>query len=440
MNIHELRASRHDAFLAAEKLVRAAKDTGRDLEGQALTEYNQQIGTMKALDNQIAEIERQRGPVRMNPGSMFDALLGGPQTATATDFVDPRSGQPVAVLAPEQRMVDLAEPSPDGPLSLAKFVRGIVTGKWRGAERELQAMNEGSLGSGGYLVPTPLSSQIIDKVRNACVMVRAGSRTIPMDSQTLSIARVAPTGDPTAAWHAENAAITASDMGFEAVKFQAQTLACIVTASVEVLEDATGLDAVVADAMGRVLAIELDRACLRGSGTSPEPKGIRNQSNVVVDSTTFTTNGSVIGAAAPTGAVAWDWLSKQVSGLWAVNENPNAAIYSARTAGELDLLRATTGEVLPPPGSVASLQRLVTNSIPNTLTQGTSNDCSEAYVGDFSQALIGMRRELVFEVSRTASVGATSMFSTMGIALRVYLRADFQVARPGAFRVVTGIR
>jgi HK97 family phage major capsid protein len=123
-----------------------------------------------------------------------------------------------------------------------------------------------------------------------------------------------------------------------------------------------------------------------------------------------------------------------------LNEHPNAVIYNARTAGELDLLRATTGEVLPPPGSVADLQRLVTNAIPSNLTVGTSSDTSEAYVGDYAQLLMGSRTELVLEVSREANVGATSMFTTLQSAVRVYLRCDFQVARPAAFRVVCGIR
>lgn len=452
MNINELRAERNDHYLAAEKLIKAVRTAGKDLVGADLEQYQTHIAEIKRIDALMDRSESVGAggeriismpgePLKMRPAQKF-TTVGARATVPTDVWTDPKTGQPVCVLTPQQSMSDLSEPSAydNEPLSLARYVRGIVTGRWNNAERELRAMNEGTLGSGGYLVPSPLSSQIIDKVRNAAVLIRAGARTIPMDSQTLSIARVAPTGDPTAAWHAENAAITASDMGFEAVKFTAQTLACLVTASVEVLEDAAGLDAVVADAMGRVLALELDRAGLRGSGSAPEPRGIRNQSNVVIDSTTFTTNGSAISGTTPTGAVAWDWLSKQVSGLWGVNENPNAVIYNARTAGELDLLRASTGEVLPPPGSVANLQRLVTNSIPSNLTQGTNSDCSEAFIGDFSQALVGMRRELVFEVSRTASVGATSMFSTMGVAMRVYLRADFQVARPGAFRVVTGIR
>ena len=431
-----LLARRADHLDAADKMTREAMDAGRDLTAAQKKELNEHMDAIKEIDATIAHADKLSGidPNKRNPGNMFG--LPDASQVNGNGWVDPRSGRPVAVLAPEQRMADLVDPMAygEGPLSMGKTVKGVATGNWKGAEREFRAMSEGSGGAGQFLVALPLSAQVIDKVRNRSVMLKAGALTIPMDAQTLSIARIA--GDVSPAWHTEAAAITASDMTFEQVKFTAQTLVAICQCSVEVFEDASNLDQIVSDAIAKVLAIELDRACLRGSGTLPEIKGIRNQSNVTVDSTTFTTNGSAISTTTPTGAVAWDWLSKQVSGLWGVNENPNAAIYSARTAGELDLLRASTGEVLPPPGSVSKLQLLYTNSIPNNL----NSDCSEAYVGDFSQAVIGMRRELMLEVSRTATVGSTSMFSTMQVAIRAYLRADFQLARPGAFRVVTGIR
>jgi HK97 family phage major capsid protein len=96
-------------------------------------------------------------------------------------------------------------PSDYEPFSLGKYVRGIITGEWRGAER--RAMSEGSGGAGQYLVPSPLAAGIIDKARNASVLFRAGARTIPMDNQTLSMARLAT--DPTAGWHSEAGTITA---------------------------------------------------------------------------------------------------------------------------------------------------------------------------------------------------------------------------------------
>lgn len=439
-NPNELRATRHDYVQAAEKLIQRARADNKDLAGSELVEYDNLIAKIKVLDSQIESLEKHGAP--RGAQADFGALLGG-TAPKESGWVDARSGLPVAVLTPVQRMSDLAAPDAfgEGPLSLGKYVRGIVTGKWSGAERELKAMNEGTLGSGGYLVPSPLSTQVIDRVRNAAVMLKAGARTIGMESSTLAMARVAASGgDITPAWHTESAAITPTDMAFERVTFNAQTLAALCSFSVELLEDASNIEGLIMDSIAKVLAIELDRACLLGTGTAPQPKGIVNQTGVVIDTTTFTSNGSTITASAPAGAPAWDWISKQISALWSVNEAPNAVIYSARTAGELDLLRASTGAVLPPPGSVADLQRLYTNSILNTYTQGTSNDCSQAFVGDFTQALIGMRTQLMLEFSRYANVGATSLFSTLSVGIRAYLRADFQLARPGAFRVVQGIR
>jgi HK97 family phage major capsid protein len=260
-----------------------------------------------------------------------------------------------------------------------------------------------------------------------------------MDANTLAIARI--TGDMTGAWKTELDPITASDMTLDRVTFTARTLVSALMSSIELWEDAPNIGQVVADHLGSVLALELDRVALIGTGTPPEPKGIRNQTGVTVDSTTFTANGSVISGSAPSGAVAYDWLAKQVIALWTANHRPNAAIYHPRTAGELDALRAgSTLEPLTPPASVAALQRLWTTSVPINLTQGSNNDASMSIVGDFSQLMIGMRRELTLEVSREATIGTVSAFGNLGVAVRAYLRADVQLAHPAAFHVMLGIR
>ena len=439
MTLQEIKTMRATCRAKIEDLL------GRTSSREMSTEENQLFTDLKAEGERLASLEsryavldsfdKPAAPIVRSP-------IIAPQRAKEAgngleSWIDPRTGQPIRVLGPKDRMSDL-EPSTQSDLSVAKCLRGIVTGRWDNAEAERKAMTEGTLGSGGYLLPSPLSSQIIDRVRNAAVVVRAGAITVPMSESSLAMARV--TADPSCAWHTENAEITASEPTFDRVSFAAHTLASLATMSVELFEDVANADAIVTETIGKVLALELDRACLLGTGVAPMPKGIRNQTSVVIDSTTFGTDGAAISTTTPTGAVAWDWLAKQISALWGVNENPNAVIYSPRTAGELDLLRATTGEPLGPPNSVAGLQRLFSNQIPINLTQGGSSDCSSAFVGDFSQALIGMRRDVVVEVSRFANVGSTSLFSTLGVGIRAYLRADFQVARSGAFRVVTGIR
>lgn len=346
------------------------------------------------------------------------ARLGGYQTAGLSANSDSDFAEKVS------------RPASGEGLSLGKYVRGVITGNWKGAERERAAMSEGVLGGGGYMVPTPLSSEVIDRARNAAVVIQAGARTIPMESQTLRIARV--TGDPLVGWRPENAAIPAGDMSFDSVTLTARTLAGICKLSVELAEDAPNVDSLVGETLGRVLALELDRAALRGDGTASAPLGIRNQAGVAVDSTTMGANG-----AAPTN---YDFLAGALSSVQVLNEAPNAIVYSARTAGKLDRLKNTLGDPLKAPDSVTGMQRLVTNAIPVNLTQGTSSDASEAYVGDFSKLLIGVRTELALEISREAADGSGSAFGNLQVWVRCYMRADVAVMRPTAFGVVTGVR
>ncbi len=81
-----------------------------------------------------------------------------------------------------------------------------------------------------------------------------------------------------------------------------------------------------------------------------------------------------------------------------------------------------------------------TKLLARNLTQGTSTDASEAYVGDFTKLLIGVRTELALEISREAADGTGSAFGNLQVWVRCYMRADVAVMRPTAFGVVTGVR
>src|SRR5262249_48722697 len=110
-------------------------------------------------------------------------------------WINPQTGREIHRLpygAP-RRMLD--GPGHSHPqLSWRKSLRGITTGNWEGAAQE-RSMSEGTGSAGGFLVPTPLSDQVIDRARNAVVTMKAGATVVPMDAATLAIARV--TGDPT---------------------------------------------------------------------------------------------------------------------------------------------------------------------------------------------------------------------------------------------------
>ena len=139
-------------------------------------------------------------------------------------------------------------------LNLGRFVKGVVTGNWKGAESEKRALQIGDDTLGGYLVPSPLALQIIDMARNASVVMKSGALTIPMESNTLDLAKILE--DPTAYWRGENQTITPSDMSFGKLTLRARTLAALVKVSVEVIEDAVNLDQIVSSALSQALALE----------------------------------------------------------------------------------------------------------------------------------------------------------------------------------------
>lgn len=305
-------------------------------------------------------------------------------------------------------------------LSAGKYLRGIVTGEWRGAEKELKAaLSEGTSTAGGHLVPTPLSTRIIDRARNRTRVLQAGAQTVPMETSTLKVARLAT--DPTAAWHTENATITASDPAFEAVTLTARTLAGLTTMSMELLEDAD-VDQLVENAFADVFALKLDLAALYGSGTPPEPLGVKNTTGVTT--TSMGTNGGYMTADDYVDAVTAPWLS---------NFEPTGVITSVRTARSLLKLKDGDGNYLDLPQSIKDVPFFSTLQVPTNLTQGSSSTAGDLFVADWREMIVGVRHQFSIKVlsERYADTGS--------VGILAWFRADIALARPAAFHVVSGI-
>jgi HK97 family phage major capsid protein len=333
-----------------------------------------------------------------------------------------REGQP---LTAEQRMTDYVQSrglvrEDQQELSFGRYVRGLLTGDWAGADAERRALVEGTATAGGHLVPTPLSARIIDRARNAARVMQAGAQIVPMESQTLKLARVV--GDPAAAWHSEMATIAASDMTFDAVTFTARTLASRVLISRELIEDAAGVDDEVERAFAEQFSLTVDLAALYGSGTAPEPLGVRNHAGVT--KTALDANGR---------PPVYDDLIDSVFRVRERNHEPNGIIYAPRTARTFARAKDANGAYLTPPTALDDVRRLDTRQVPTNLTQGTSTTSSDIFTADWRELLIGVRTQLEIGVlrERSADVGAYELMA--------WWRGDVQVARPAAFDVVTGV-
>jgi HK97 family phage major capsid protein len=391
-------------------LTRAATEQ-RDLTGEELGEHSDRALEIRALDDrieqlladQVAEL-RAASTRRPGPAAPRDPVLTREQSVT--DWLQARGA---------------IEPT-EGELSFDRYLRGIATARWDGAEHE-RALAEATIGAGGALVPAPLSARVIDLARNATRVFQAGGITVPMTSQTLALARLTSEGTP--AWKTEGASITAADMVFDRVTFTARTLVRLVQLSVELFEDADpSSEGIIARSFAGQMAVELDRVALLGTGTAPEPRGVLNQSGV-----TLTDHG-----AAGSAISNYDWWLDAIGAVRAAGFEPNAHIQAPRSSTSLSKLKeATTNAYLTPPAGL--LPMLTTKSIPINLTVGASTDTSLVFTADWSNLLVGMRTDFTLRF-----LGERYLADSLTYAFLAYLRADVQLAQPSAFVVDRGVR
>jgi HK97 family phage major capsid protein len=409
--VDDLRQRRAAARDAGDQILQRAAAEQREPTPEEMADFQAQLVAQREADDALeaerdrelaelraAQVRRPAGealaaPVLTREQSVYDWL----QTRGAFDQVEER-------------------------LSLQRYLRGMATGHWDGADHE-RALAEGTIGAGGALVPAPLSARVIDLARNATRVFQAGAVTVPMTAQTLALARLTSEGTP--AWKSENATITAADLVFDRVTFTARTLVRTVLLSVELFEDADpSSEDVIARSFAGQMAVELDRVALIGTGTPPEPKGVLNQTGVTL--TAHGANGAAI--------TNYDFWLDAIGAVRAANFDPNAHIQAPRSSTSLSKLKeATTNAYMAPPAGM--LPMLTTKSIPINVTTGTSTDTSYVFTADWSQLLVGIRTDFTLRF-----LGERYLADNLQYAFLAYLRADVQLAQPTAFVVDTGVR
>lgn len=450
----ELQTKRNALVAKGRAIFDLAKKENREMTAAESADFDKYMDESDQIRNEIggsgadkggdrskrlADATRELGTRdgrRVDPGQ----IEGSPDSREISDRGDAPlifrndKGEEVRGLRPSESIAMAPhEALPDGirgdELNLGRLVKGLVTSNWRGAEAEKRSLGGSSDVLGGVIVPFPLAADVIDLARNNAVCFKAGAITIPMDSSTLKIGKL--TSDPGIGWRPENSPGAFSDATFGSVTLSARTLMALCSASVEVVEDCTNLNTLLQDSLSKVLALELDRACLRGDGTASQPMGVRNNPGTQYFS--VGTNGLLMGNG------IYPAISNGVLAILNKNIQAKTVIMPPRTWAEIDQLVNTLGDPLEAPDSYQNLQKLVTNQIPINLVHGSANTASEVYVGDFSKMLIGMRTELRIEVTRAGGGSTGSAFQNLQTWVRAYLRADVVLSHQEAFYVIDGV-
>ena len=312
-------------------------------------------------------------------------------------------------------------PKEYGRVRLGDVLRAMITGARNDLEKRV--LSEGTDSAGGFTVPDILMARWIDRLRAALAVVRAGAQTVPLTSDTVKIARLL--ADPTAAWRSENAAVAESDPTFEAVTFAPKSLDVFTKVSRELLEDSVNIADMLEASLVRSFAVEVDRVCLFGTGTPPQPRGLRTTTNV--NQVSQGVNGLAL--------TNYDPILDLLALLWGANVTAvNTAIMAPRTLATLSKLKeATTNAPLARPAVLADWQFLMTSNISITETQGTAVNASTLYMGEWSQMMLGFRTEMTVEVARELFRG-NYQYGFFG-----HLRMDMQVTHPESFGRLIGI-
>ncbi len=318
----------------------------------------------------------------------------------------------------------------DASPTLGDFLRAVAGQK--SSPLAQKALSVGTDSAGGYLVPSALMPTVLGALVANSSLMEAGTRLIPMDDYGAGDAARSYTFGaidtlPTAAWRAENGVIAESDPTFRSIVATPRSLALSFKVSRELLADAMNMDMVLAQIMGQSIAKELDRAGLIGSGTAPEPRGIRNIVGI-----SAVTNG-VNGASLATTRYA-NLMSAAQAILSANGGLPTAAIMAPRTLVGFGSLADTTNQPLQRPDLLRNTQMITTSQLPVNLTVGSSTDCTEIFVGDFRRTLWVLRE--TFSIQQL-----NQPFALNGqIGFVAHVRADFVVEYPSTLSLVTGVR
>lgn len=381
-------------------------------QGQVFQEFKTaQDKRLRDLEMNFENIEK----IRNRPD------IGGDRETGQIEFMD-KDGCRIPCLTKGQWFQDLPEFRPESgqPASLGQVIHGLVTGDFKNVEKKGMGEQIGS--TGGWLLSSPVSGYVLDMARANSVCQRAGSLSILMEGPELTVVRIS--SDPTGYWRGENKAITESEAGITPIKLKAMVLGCIVRTSVELVEDAPDFSRTIEGVISRSLGVQLDRAGLMCTGRG-EPMGIYYTPGI--NERSIGTNG---------GYLKYSHFSYAIQDVMAANGTPTSAVFSPRTFGQVDRWADGVANPLGIPAGYARLQKFITTSIPDTMTQGTATDASCAIVGDFSALAFGIRNNIIIEATRT---GGDETFSKLQVLIRAFLRADVAVLRPAHFSKITGI-
>ena len=144
-------------------------------------------------------------------------------------------------------------------------------------------LNVGTATAGGNLVETQLdSANFIDLLRNASALDQAGATVLTGLTGNINIPR--QSGAATAYWVAESGSPTESQQTIDQISLTPKTCGAFTDYSRKLMiQSSIDVENMVRNDLARVLALEIDRVGLYGSGSSNQPLGLKDTTGVLTE-------------------------------------------------------------------------------------------------------------------------------------------------------------
>lgn len=394
---------------------------------RVLGEISQGVDDFKStVNNRIDQIETRRARPGQEPTDDLKENKGGPTIFDAPEFkvmrADADFEQHYAQKA-RARKNNLS--GDDVKVSLGGFCRAVAN--MRTSEEVKASLAVGTDSAGGFAVPDRLMHGILSAMTPASSLMQAGAGIVDVSTSFGAKSWRTAVIDtlPTASWRDELGTVPESEPTFRSVDATPQSLAFIVRVSRELLADAVNMDTALQVAIGQAMAKEIDRAGLRGSGTAPEIRGILNTTGV--NAVNQGANGAVIASYTPI-----------LAGMLAIRKNnapkPRSTITSPDALFKFAGLTDTTDQPLQMPEILRDIKWHDTTQIPVNLVVGTSTDCTEIHMGDYTGLYYLMRENVSIRLLQEKYAG------TGEVGFLCHARLDLVIPYPKQFTVVKGSR
>jgi HK97 family phage major capsid protein len=309
MNIHELNRQKAERKAAAEKLINAAMQSGHDLAGTELAEYEGHVARVREIESLVQ---------RHND-------LSGIEVAAA---------EPTAVINAEGVAVDDRR-------ATAEYKKAFWATMRNGREnvsREILATL--SVSADGNIVPVEYDRSLVEKLQNENVMRQLATIITTQNDRKIAVENAVASAD----WAAESAVAHNDDSSdeptFSQVTLSAYKLSRIQKISEELLMDALfDLPSYLAKKFAQSFGIAEESAFVNGNG-SGKPTGVVGSSTA-----------SVLAASATD--ITADEVITLFHGLKRAYRANASFLMNDSTALLLRLKKETTGQYIWQPGLVA---------------------------------------------------------------------------------------